>query len=176
MKMSNTITSISKALLQAQKNIGKATKSESNPFFKSTYADLPTVMEVVKAPLNEAGITVLQGVGISDSGEDYVETVLLHESGEFISETMRITLTKVSDPQAQGSAISYAKRYSLQSLLFVPSVDDDGEKAMGRNPKKSSSLTGTKASAADLWANSSKVGSSKSTNGGKVENNLDDEF
>lgn len=153
MRMSESIKSISSALLVAQKNIGKATKGESNPFYKSSYADLPTVMEVVKDPLNEAGISILQGVGLDDLGNEYVETTLLHESGEFISERMKLTVAKANDPQAQGSAISYAKRYSLQALLFVPSVDDDGEKAMGRETKKAPSKpTKSNVKAVDDWS------------------------
>jgi hypothetical protein len=132
MKMSSSIENISKALLNAQKNIGVAVKGEKNPFFKSRYADLATIMEVVKEPLNTAGISVLQAVGSDGSGTDIVETVLLHESGEFLSTEMRVTSIKQNDPQAQGSAISYARRYSLQGLLFVPSVDDDAEGAMSR--------------------------------------------
>lgn len=130
MKTSESIKAISGALLKAQKNIGAATKGSANPFFKSKYADLGSVMEACKEALNNEGISVLQPVH-SDSVADYVETILLHESGEFISSSMKLVLTK-QDMQSYGSSVSYARRYGLQSLVFIPAEDDDGEKAMAR--------------------------------------------
>lgn len=127
MMTSPTITEIAKALLIAQKNIGAAKKDSVNPFFKSKYADLGSVMEACKEELNKAEITVLQPV----SG-DFVQTVLLHSSGEWISSQTQIISAKQNDPQAQGSAITYARRYGLQSMVFIPAEDDDGEKAMVR--------------------------------------------
>ena len=121
MKTSESILKIAPALLKAQKKIGSAVKDSVNPFFKSKYADLGSVMEACKDALNENGITVLQPVG-----EGILETVLLHESGEYISESMRIVSKSDNNPQEQGSAITYARRYSLQSLVFIPAADDDG--------------------------------------------------
>ena len=131
---SDSIAKIAPALLKAQKNIGAANKGAVNPFFHSTYATLGDIMEACKQPLLDEGISVLQLVGHDESG-NYVETMFLHESGEFISEKMTITCAKAHDPQAQGSAISYAKRYGLQSAAFIPSIDDDGEGAMNRKPE-----------------------------------------
>lgn len=128
MKTSEDIKTIAPALLLAQKKIGSAVKGSTNPFFKSSYADLGAVMEACKDALNENGIVVLQPVG-TDEGGVYVETVLLHTSGEYISDKMRITAKSEHNPQDQGSAISYARRYSLQSMVFIPAEDDDGEKA-----------------------------------------------
>lgn len=141
MRTSESISNISPALLKAQKEIGAAKKEANNPFFHSRYADLGSIMEVCKKPLNDNDIAVLQPVGLDDQGHQYVETVLLHSSGEFISDRMMLDVPKklakpeglepylTPDPQVQGSAISYARRYSLQSMLFIPSEDDDGEKA-----------------------------------------------
>lgn len=134
MKTSESIVKLSQALLKAQKNIGAATKGAANPFFKSKYADLGSVMEACKSALNDEGITVLQPVQSTDSG-DFVETLLLHESGEYISSSMKLVLSK-QDMQAYGSAVSYARRYSLQSLVFIPAEDDDGEKTMTRERPK----------------------------------------
>lgn len=131
MRTSETITEIAAALLTAQKAIGAAKKGADNPFFHSKYADLGEVIEAVKEPLNAAGITFLQGVGYGD-GSPYVETRLLHESGEWLSTDTPVVCAKEHDPQAFGSAVTYAKRYSLQALLGVPSEDDDGEGAMDR--------------------------------------------
>lgn len=134
MNHSDSITKISAALVKAWANIGSATKDASNPFFKSKYATLGAVMEVVKQPLLDQGIIVLQPV-VGDQNGDYVETVLMHESGEWISGKMKLVCAKPNDPQAMGSAVTYNRRYSLQSFAFVPSEDDDAEKAMGRKPQ-----------------------------------------
>ena len=128
METSNSILKIAPALLKAQKAIGSAKKESVNPFFKSKYADLGSVMEACKEALNDNGIMVIQPTGVTD-GIGYVETVLLHESGEWISSTMKITAKTENNPQEQGSAITYARRYSLQSMMFIPAEDDDGEKA-----------------------------------------------
>jgi hypothetical protein len=131
MNKSESITKLAAALAKAQKNIGAASKGAANPFFKSKYADLGSVMEACKEALNAEGITVLQPVTTSVDGKHAVETVLLHDSGEFISSTMTLELTK-TNMQDLGSAISYARRYSLQSLVFIPAEDDDAEKTMTR--------------------------------------------
>lgn len=128
MRTSESIVNIAPALLKAQKEIGSAKKEAENPFYRSTYADLGEVMRVCKKPCNDNGITILQPEDADEHG-NYVETVLLHESGEFIASRMRVAVKSENDPQALGSAISYAKRYSLQAMLLIPSEDDDGEKA-----------------------------------------------
>lgn len=142
MKTSETITKIAPALLAAQRNIGAAVKGSTNPFFKSKYADLGAVMEACKDALNENDIVVLQPVGM-DGERTYVETILLHTSGEYISDRMLVTivptpvkqnsLETITTPQAQGSAITYARRYALQSLCFIPAEDDDGNSANGNH-------------------------------------------
>lgn len=136
MKSSESIKTISQSLVKAQKEMSGAKKGASNPFFKSKYADYNSVLEACKDALNNEGIVILQPHKTILEGEnriDFVETVLLHESGEFISSETKIEVSKKNDPQALGSAISYARRYGLQSLVSLPtSDDDDGEKAMAR--------------------------------------------
>lgn len=133
MKMSETITKIAPALLKAQKEIGGAKKGAVNPFFHSTYADLGSVMEACKEALNNAGILVLQPVA-----ENSVYTLLLHESGEWMQDGGTPIVAKESDnPQAMGSAVTYAKRYGLQAMVFIPSEDDDGNNAAKPTPVKS---------------------------------------
>jgi hypothetical protein len=97
-------------------------------------------MDACKEKLNEKGIFVLQPVGHDEHG-DYVETILMHESGEFISSQMRLVAT--TDAQKQGSAITYARRYALQSLLFMQSVDDDGNTASQTSRPTTASDTAT---------------------------------
>lgn len=132
MQMSPNVSSIAAALAKAQTKMGAAVKDSANPFFKSSYADLGSVVEVCKGPLNENGITILQPTGTDEKGH-YVQTMLLHSSGEYIStDKLYLELSK-HDMQALGSAITYARRYQLQSLLGIPAVDDDGEAAVGRS-------------------------------------------
>lgn len=127
---SHTIKQIAAALLAAQRTMGDATKGAKNPFFKSTYADLNSIREVVIPNLNSQGISVLQPT-TTLGDRNYVETILLHESGEFLSGLTEIKNTD-GKAQSEGSGISYARRYGLQSMLNVGAVDDDGEAAQGR--------------------------------------------
>ena len=131
MKTSDSIVNISKALLDAQRKMGAVSKDAKNPFFKSSYASLNNVREAVMPALNESGITLLQPT-TSKEGKVYVETILLHESGEFISGDTEAVLAKVNDPQSLGSAISYARRYGLMSTLGLAAEDDDGNSASGK--------------------------------------------
>jgi len=136
MNKSESIIKFAPAFLKAQKATHVAIKGAKNPFYKSTYADLSSVIDACKKPLNDNGISILQNVGHIDTTigiKTYIETILLHESGEFISDVMIVTMDK-EGPQAQGSAISYAKRYSLQSMVLLPSADDDAEGATNRKP------------------------------------------
>ena len=127
MKTSSEITKIAPALLAAQRVITHAVKAAKNDHFKSRYADLSAVLEAVKEPLNAQGIIILQPAS-SDATGVMVETILLHESGEFISETLYIPVDTAS-AQKFGSAQSYARRYGLQSIIGLPAKDDDGNKA-----------------------------------------------
>lgn len=131
MDKSESIVTIAKALATAQSEMGSASKDAKNPFFKSSYADLNAIREAVLPVLNKHKISVLQPT-IEVNGESFVETVLLHETGEFISSVTPIIAAKANDAQSHGSGISYARRYGLQSFLCVGAEDDDGEKAMGR--------------------------------------------
>ena len=128
MKKSESIVKISVALLKAQKNIKSVTKDASNPFFKSKYADLASVINACKEELNAEGITFLQPVD-----EMFVNTILLHESGEYLSSLTPIVCKSANNPQDLGSAITYARRYALQSFIGLPAVDDDGERATDHN-------------------------------------------
>jgi len=121
------------ALLEAQKNIGAATKDSVNPFFKSKYADLGSVMSVIKEPLNNAGLAVTQDLQISrsDGLKNILVTTLWHgESGETLQS--EVILPDNSDIQKWGAGLTYMKRYQLQSLFFVPTEDNDGEDVVTR--------------------------------------------
>lgn len=134
--MSNTsenIVELAKALLKAQMEMGDATKGAKNPFFKSSYADLNSVREASHPALNKNGIWVGQPV-VQKDGKSFLQTKLVHaESGQWMTSDVEIVCAKPNDPQAMGSAISYARRYGLQSMLSIGAVDDDGEAGTGRS-------------------------------------------
>lgn len=128
---SDSLSKIAPALVKAQKKMGNAVKDSKNPFFKSKYADLNAVREAVLPHLNEEGISVLQPTVYVD-GKKFVQTKFLHETGEYISGLTEIVSAKETDAQAQGSGISYARRYGLQSLANIGADDDDGNAASGK--------------------------------------------
>ncbi len=161
MKTSETIGKLAAALLKAQSSMGNAVKGAANPYFKSSFADLNSIREVVTPALNANGISVLQPTTVQD-GKYFVQTVLLHESGEFISGLTEIVAAKVNDPQATGSAISYARRYGLQSFLSVGAVDEDGEAAMGRGKSSGPSPAQIKYEAKKVTAEPAVVATSTS--------------
>lgn len=134
MLRSESIAKLAPALLQAQKNMTNATKDTKNPFFKSKYADLNSVREAVTPALHAAGISILQ-LNVYEEGKTFVRTTLLHESGEYICSDIEVIAKEANNPQAYGSAISYARRYGLSSMLSVGASDDDAQEAMGSSVK-----------------------------------------
>lgn len=128
METSDTITKIAPALLKAQRAITFAVKDSKNPAFKSTYADLSSVIEACKPALNDAGIAFMQMPAPSDPGTIALTTRLIHESGEWIESTATCPLQKI-DPQGYGSANTYLRRYSLAAAVGLYQDDDDGNAA-----------------------------------------------
>lgn len=128
MKQSENIEKIALALVKAQSEMGTALKDSANPFFKSKYADINSIREACMPSLSKHGIVLLQPT-VSIDGRNYVETILLHESGQWISGLTEILFSKPNDAQAQGSGITYARRYGMQSLVNVGADDDDGNSA-----------------------------------------------
>lgn len=127
MNKSESIGNLAKALGAAQMEMNGAYKDSKNPFFKSNYADLKQVMQVFQTYYAPKGLAVSQLVG-----QDCIETILMHESGQWVSSSCALPVAKQNDPQAMGSSISYMRRYSLSSILGVYQTDDDGESAMDR--------------------------------------------
>lgn len=131
MNRSESILKLAPALLKVQKEMGNATKGATNPFFRSSYADLNSIREVALPVLNANGIACLQPT-VEVNMKNFVETVLVHESGEWLSSLTEIKNTD-GKAQSEGSGISYARRYGLQSLLNIGAVDDDAELTMVRS-------------------------------------------
>ena len=128
MKTSESIKQIAEALVSAQKEIRFAVKDSTNPHYKSKYANINSVIDAVKAPLNNNGIAILQSLSPSDDNKLHLTTRLLHSSGEWIEDTAVCPIQK-QDPQGLGSAISYIRRYSISSLCALYADDDDGQSA-----------------------------------------------
>jgi hypothetical protein len=106
--------------------VGRISKDAKNPFFKSNYASLPHIITEIAEPLEKAGLVLSQF-----PNGDGLTTMLIHaDSGEFISATYTLQVVRQNDPQAQGSAISYARRYAITSVLNLAISDDDAESAM----------------------------------------------
>ena len=133
MKQSESITDLATALCLAQAEMGGAIKDSNNPFFKSSYADLTSVIKVIKEPFAKHGLSFVQLPVTSTGGNGIgVSTMLMHNSGQWIQGEYLLPMDKVT-PQGAASSITYARRYALQSLVGIPSVDDDSEMAMYRN-------------------------------------------
>ena len=118
-------------LLEVQKELGAVSKDKQNPFFSSNYADINKFIEVVKPVLSKHGLVLLQPL-TNINGVAALETVVFDsETGEKVSAQTPL-IFKDNDPQKVGSAITYYRRYALQSFLFVEAEDDDANKASGK--------------------------------------------
>ena len=121
MEKSESITELAKALILFHLKVDKVRKDAKNPFFKSSYATLESVLEAIEIPLNESGLTFAQ----FPSGNYGLTTILIHaESGEYISSEYFMEPAK-KDPQGAGSVITYQRRYALTSILGLSQEDDD---------------------------------------------------
>lgn len=132
MKTSESIKQIAPALVKLQGKIKMALKESTNPHFKSKFANLESVWDACREPLQECGLAAIQPFNIVD-GKGCLDTVIMHESGEWIMGTQLLNEIK-QDPQASASASSYARRYGLSAMLGIIQTDDDAEAAMGRKP------------------------------------------
>jgi hypothetical protein len=125
---SENIEKLAVALSKAQSAMTGAKKSEKNLFFKSKYSNLESVIEAISEPFAFNGLCFVQGAEFNE-GRISVKTRIIHSSGQWIESDTVLPPTK-NDAQGYGSAITYARRYGLQSLAGVPSVDDDGNAAV----------------------------------------------
>jgi hypothetical protein len=128
MNRSESIKELATALSKAQGEFEHAKKDTDNPFFKSTYADLASVIDAAKKPLSANGLAVAQITDTDENGNISLETILMHTSGEWISGKYPIRPVK-TDPQSMGSAITYARRYAFSAMTGIAADDDDGNAA-----------------------------------------------
>ena len=126
--MPNCMKNLYKKLLRVQKEIGAIRKDATNPFFKSQYFDINGLLEALKPVLNNEGLVVLQPLTTGADNKLALETIVIdEESGECLSR--QTALPENNDPQKMGSAITYFRRYALQSMFLLQAEDDDGNKS-----------------------------------------------
>ena len=124
---SKTIGKLSTALAKAQGEMKGATSKSTNPFYKSSYADLHTVIESSVPFLSKYGISVIQGTDFDRTHGYFVTTRLMHESGEWVQTKIRCPLGGKKDIQAIGGAITYGRRYGLSAMVGIAQHDDDAQ-------------------------------------------------
>lgn len=152
-EQTESIAKLAMALSKAQAKILGAVKDSQNPYFKSNYADLASVIDAIRLPLADNELAYIQTTDTEEAGVTVV-TTLAHSSGEWIRGRLTMKPKDLS-PQGYGSAITYARRYALASIVGVAQVDDDGNAASqhtgGIDPRGDA-----KANEADVnaWCNS----------------------
>lgn len=132
--MSPSIELLATAFAKAQKKLKAAPKDRENPYFKSSYATLASIIETIQEPFGENGLSFTQP-SRTEGELVFVETMIMHTSGQFMSSEIGVRPVK-NDPQALGSALSYLRRYSLQAMVGIASAeeDDDGNAATHQAP------------------------------------------
>ena len=134
--------SIQKKLLEFQSKVDAVKKDAKNPFFKSNYVDINGILKAITPTLKECGISYSQCPDVTESGADVLITRIFDadKPESFIESTTRMIMAK-QDMQQYGSAITYARRYSLVSMLGLEAEDDDGNLASGKgsSPKATNS-------------------------------------
>ena len=129
MNKSEAINELAAALAKAQAKIEGAVKDRTNPAFRSQYADLGAVWDAIRGPLTENGLSVAQFPRAVENGVE-VETLLMHASGQFVSDVFWVPCAK-ADAHGYMAAATYARRGALSAIAGVAPVDDDGNEASG---------------------------------------------
>lgn len=152
MKQSESIAALAKALVAAQGEFKTIAKDATNPHFRSKFASLEGITEAIRPTLAKNKLAVVQGGGTPISDEAgavtavSVESMLLHESGEWISTAVTMPLDKAT-PQGVGSAVTYGRRYGLSALLAIVADDDDDGEAAAAPSRNAAPRTSNKAAA-----------------------------
>jgi hypothetical protein len=130
---SEQINELATALAVAQSQMSVALEDSNNPFHKSKYANLGSIIKASRPYLTKNGLSVTQQVISYDNGSTMLHTILMHNSGQWIESTMRLLPPK-PDPQSLGAYITYMRRYSYGALINTypgKDEDDDAESLMG---------------------------------------------
>jgi len=136
MRRSESIAALAGALSKARADFKAVIKAAENPYFKSNYADLSTLIDATKDGLSKNGLCLIQSPGkITETNRVSITSLLIHSSGEWLEDDLEMPVTK-ADAQGLGSAITYGRRYAYQSILNIAGEDDDdGNAAVGRTQK-----------------------------------------
>lgn len=133
MQRSEQINELAKAMAAAQGQFDHAAKDATNPHFQKKYADIASVIDVIRKPLADNGLCVMQPMKVVDGGVE-VETWVMHESGQWCMETTFMPAPSNANPQQLGSATTYARRYGLNGMFVLGAEDDDGNAASEAAP------------------------------------------
>jgi hypothetical protein len=125
MKQSQSIVEIAKALAALQVRIEDASSNAENKHLKNNYANLQSILETIRVPMAAVGLSFTQVPGFND-GVVYLDTQIMHVSGEWIQGTAAAPLTK-QDAQGVGATLTYLRRYALAAMVGITQADDDGE-------------------------------------------------
>jgi hypothetical protein len=121
-------------LFNLQNKLKAVKKDAENPFFKSKYFDINGLLSALKPLLNEEGLVVIQPLTTLEGGVNALKTVVIDaETGKALVESV-VALPSNVDPQKMGSAITYFRRYALQSLFLLEAEDDDANSVSGKQP------------------------------------------
>src|ERR1700744_2383220 len=135
MRKSPSIAALAHALVKAQAKMPMAAMNSTNPHFKSKYADLQAIWDAASKPLADNGLAVSQWPNSMESGQPCLTTLLVHESGEWIEADYPL-ISDRQNAQGFGSALTYAKRYALASILGIVADEDDDGNAASPKPQK----------------------------------------
>ena len=133
---SNKIDKLAGSLAKAQSEMGGVAKGKTNPFYKSSYADINSCIEACMPALNKHGLSISQGNRFCNTSGYYITTMLLHESGQWLRSEIRMPLTNKKDAQEIGSACTYGRRYGLTSMVGLAQIDDDGNATVNNRSVK----------------------------------------
>lgn len=132
MLLSPEIIDLIPALHRAKAEFAAVTKDAFNPHFRSKYADLGAVLDAVEPALQKHGLMIVQPTLVTEDGRHRVQTILFHVSGQWMASEWELHPVK-ADPQGEGSALTYGRRYGVMALLGLAPEDDDGNDASTRN-------------------------------------------
>lgn len=139
MNQSPSIKELATALSKFQAQFKGAVKNKTNTFLRTKYADLESVWHSIREPLTENGLSVVQSLD-HVNGTSYINTMIIHCSGEWISGACPLVIDKQNNAHSFGSAITYARRYSLSAALGVSDTEDDGNTASGKHEEEKDPL------------------------------------
>lgn len=132
LKKSESIQNLTKAMAEFQKVVKQPVKNADNPYFGSKYVPLESLVKAVMETGSPLGISFMQYTQVNENGDLGLCTVVMHSSGEYMEFPPLPIRPENNRPQATGSAITYARRYSLSSIFGIASEeDDDGNEASG---------------------------------------------